>query len=178
MKLIVGLGNPGLRYADTRHNIGFKAVKLLAKKYSIKINKKESGAKTGAGIIAGHKVILALPHRFMNLSGEPVKSFIDYYKIKHEDLLVVCDDINILLGSLRIRQQGSAGGHNGLKSIIENMGTDAFARLRIGVGVEGLEGDMTGFVLGSFTREQAKVLPCILSGAVSKCEDWLNRKAD
>jgi PTH1 family peptidyl-tRNA hydrolase len=173
MKLIAGLGNPGLKYRNTRHNIGFKAVKLLAKDHGIKIGNNEFGAKTGSGIIAGHKVILALPQKFMNLSGEPLKAIACYYKIKNEDLLVVCDDVNISTGALRLRRQGSAGGHNGLKSIIAHLGTDCFSRLRIGVGHEGLKGDITGYVLGKFSAHEQKELPEILSKARKACENWI-----
>ena len=173
MKLIVGLGNPGLKYSNTRHNIGFKTVKLLARNYDIKIDNNEFGAKTGAGVIAGNKTILVLPQKFMNLSGEPLKAITSYYKIKNEDLLVVCDDVNILTGVLRLRRQGSAGGHNGLKSIIAHLGTDCFSRLRIGVGRVGLKGDITGYVLGKFIAHEQKMLPEILSKAIEACENWI-----
>jgi len=179
MKLIVGLGNPGLKYANTRHNIGFKVVKLLAKNHDIKINRNEFGSKTGAGLIAGHRVSLAMPQSFMNLSGESVASFIGYHKIKHEDILVVCDDVNLGAGSLRIRPCGSAGGHNGLKSIISRMGADSFSRLRVGVGsAVSLKGDITDYVLGKFTAQQQKILPDILSQATLACESWIERKTE
>jgi len=178
MKLIVGLGNPGLRYNNTRHNIGFKVVKFLAKNHNIKINKNEFGSKTGTGLIRGHRVILALPQKFMNLSGEAVRPLIDYQKIKQEDLLVVCDDINLYIGSLRIKPDGSAGGHNGLKSIIAHLGNYFFSRLRIGVGVENLKGDVTNFVLGNFTKDEAKKLTDIVSQAASACEDWIEYKTN
>lgn len=178
MKLIVGLGNPGLRYANTRHNIGFKVVRFLAKRHNIKINRYEFGCKTGMGSIAGHRVILALPQKFMNLSGEPVRLLIDSRKIKQEDFLAVCDDVNLNTGFLRIRPGGSAGGHNGIKSIIAHLGSSAFARLRIGTGREGLKGDITDFVLGNFTRDEARKLPDILSQAASACESWIEHKTE
>ncbi len=176
MKLIVGLGNPGLRYTSTRHNIGFKAVKLLAKKYNIRLNKLQYGAKIGKGRINSHNVILALPQKFMNLSGEPVRAIINSEDIKKSDLLVVCDDVNLGYGILRLRLEGSAGGHNGLKSIVENLGGVDFARLRIGIGHQGLKGDITNFVLGKFTREENAGLHDILNKAVEYCENWIEDK--
>src|SRR3989338_5581485 len=178
MKLIVGLGNPGLRYRNTRHNIGFKAIKLLAKKHKIKINKNEFGAKCGHGAVNNHKVILAMPQKFMNLSGGPLKALADYYRIKREDLLVVSDDVNIMFGALRLRREGSAGGHKGLKSVIENLGGADFARLRIGVGKEGLRGDITEFVLGEFTKEERQALPEVVQEAAANCENWIECKAE
>jgi len=173
MKLIVGLGNPGLKYKSTRHNIGFKAVGLLAKKYNIKIDKLQYGAKIGKGFINNHKVILALPQKFMNLSGESVGWIIKNEKINKVDLLVVCDDVNLKYGTLRLRKEGSAGGHNGLKSIIEHLGGGDFARLRVGIGYEGISGDITDFVLGNFTKEENVSLADILDKAVEGCENWI-----
>ena len=178
MKLIIGLGNPGLRYINTRHNIGFKVVKLLAKNHDIKINRNEFGSKTGSCLIAGDKVILAMPQLFMNLSGGPVRSLIVYHRIKNEDVLVVCDDVNLKTGLLRIKPQGSAGGHNGLKSIIAGIGADSFSRLRVGVGRENLKGDITDFVLGEFTTQEQKLLPDILSQAAEACENWVEHKTE
>lgn len=173
MKLIVGLGNPGLKYKSTRHNIGFKAVGLLAKKYNIKIDKLQYGAKIGKGCINNHKVMLALPQKFMNLSGESVGWIIKNEKINKVDLLVVCDDVNLKYGTLRLRKEGSAGGHNGLKSIIEHLGGSDFARLRVGIGYEGISGDITNFVLGNFTKEEIVSLADILDKAIEGCENWI-----
>ncbi|OIO81517.1 MAG: aminoacyl-tRNA hydrolase [Candidatus Omnitrophica bacterium CG12_big_fil_rev_8_21_14_0_65_43_15] len=178
MKLIIGLGNPGLKYRNTRHNIGFKVVKLLAKNHDIKINRNEFGSKTGSGLIAGCKVIIAMPQLFMNLSGGPVRSLVDYHKIKNEDMFVICDDVNLSAGLLRIKPQGSAGGHNGLKSIIASIATDSFSRLRIGVGREGLKGNITNYVLGKFTAQEQKILPDILSQAAKVCESWIEHKTE
>ena len=177
MKLIVGLGNPGLKYSNTRHNIGFKVIKQLADLFDIKISKRCFGAKTGAGMIHSHRVLLALPQEFMNLSGGPLKQLVMSNRIKKEDLLVVCDDVNLILGHLRVRPAGSAGGHNGLKSIIKEMGHSDFTRMRIGVGKEGLSGDITGFVLGEFTRGEKKELPGIVNAAAVACEYWVKEGA-
>lgn len=173
MKLIVGLGNPGLKYSGTRHNIGFKVVKLLAKKHNIGIDSRHFGAKTGAGSINNRKVILALPQKFMNLSGAPTRLLAGAHKIAQKDLLVVCDDVNLGLGLLRMRAKGSAGGHKGLISIIENLGGDDFSRLRVGIGKQGLKGDITDFVLGNFTQQEKPFLPDILAKAVYACESWI-----
>lgn len=178
MKLIVGLGNPGLRYSATRHNIGFNVIKLLAKRHAIRISRFRSGAKSGRGLIAGHKVILALPQKFMNLSGEPIRILVDSERIKKEDLLVVCDDVNLKYGYLRLRARGTSGGHKGLKSIIENLGLDDFARLRVGVGRESLSGDITNFVLGGFNRQEKVQLKNILQSAADACESWVQFHAE
>lgn len=174
MKLIVGLGNLGLKYCNTRHNIGFKVVKTLAKKHNIKISQLKAGARTGTGLINNQKFILAMPQRFMNLSGGPVSTLIALKRVKISDALIVCDDVNLLLGSLRLRPSGSAGGHNGLKSIISCLGRDDFSRLRIGVGIKGLKGDITDFVLGEFNSKEKILLPQILANAVSACEGWIS----
>ena len=171
--MIAGLGNPGLKYRATRHNIGFNAVNLLAKRHKIRINRPRCGAKVGRGLIAGHAVMLALPQGFMNLSGGPLKALVDIEKIPQRGLLVVCDDVNLSWGRLRFRPGGSAGGHNGLKSVIEYLGKDDFARLRIGVGRQGLSGDITGYVLGNFTGREKKALPDVTNRAADACEHWI-----
>jgi PTH1 family peptidyl-tRNA hydrolase len=174
MKLIIGLGNPGLRYSATRHNIGFGVVKLLAKRHKMRINRLACSAKVGRGLINGRKVILALPQKFMNLSGGPVKALINSEKISKDNLLVVCDDVNLHLGHLRLRAKGSSGGHKGLKSIIEHLDSDDFGRLRVGVGKEGLSGDITGYVLGNFTGHEKTGLTDITNRAADACEHWIS----
>ena len=135
MFLIAGLGNPGLTYSHTRHNAGFDALDVLAKRYNIPLKKKEHRAITGTGMIEGVKVLLAKPQTFMNLSGEAILSLCSYYNIDPEtELLVLSDDVALDVGRLRIRKKGSAGGHNGLKNIIAQLHTESFLRLRIGVG--------------------------------------------
>ena len=134
MKAIIGLGNPGIKYAGTRHNIGFDTVTALADKYNIKIKDKKFNGLVGEGFIEGEKVMLVQPQTFMNLSGECVGLIAGFYKLEPEDIIVICDDINLDTGRLRIRAKGSAGGHNGLKNIIAHLGTETFPRIRIGVG--------------------------------------------
>ena len=134
MKLIVGLGNPGGKYVGTRHNIGFDCITALCDEYRIKMGKLELKALTGTGVIDGIKVMLAMPQTYMNLSGDSVRAIADYYKIPVSDILIVYDDISLELGKIRFRANGSDGGHNGIKSVIQHLGTKDVARLKIGIG--------------------------------------------
>ncbi len=154
MYLIVGLGNPGIEYAATRHNMGFDMLTYISDRYNIPLRAKEGKALVGKGIVEGEKVMLAQPQTFMNLSGESVRALMDYYKLDIDDLIVIYDDIDLPLGQVRIRKKGSAGGHNGIKSIIQHMGTDQFKRIRIGVGSKPTGGDLVKHVLGRFSREE------------------------
>lgn len=156
MFLIVGLGNPGSQYEDTRHNIGFKVVDNIAKEYNIEINRQKFKGMCGEGFINGEKVILLKPSTYMNLSGESVREVVDFYKLSNEDLVVIYDDISLDVGRLRIREKGSAGGHNGIKSIIAHLGTDIFPRIKVGVGQPNV--DLVNYVLGKFTKEEMEVL--------------------
>ena len=149
MYIIAGLGNPGKKYENTRHNMGFTAIDLLAEKFGIKVNKLRFKALTGEGRIAGQKVLLIKPQTYMNLSGESVRMALDYYKEPPENLIVIYDDIDIPTGSIRIRKKGSAGTHNGMKSIIYDLQFDDFPRLRIGIGTDRKE-DMIHFVLFNY----------------------------
>ena len=143
MFVIVGLGNPSKEYENTRHNIGFDTIDAIADKYHIQVAELKHKAKIGKGYIGGDKVILAKPLTFMNLSGESVRAIIDYYKVDVEtELVVISDDISLLPGQLRIRKRGSAGGHNGLKNIIQHVGGDNFQRIRMGVGEKPKEYDL------------------------------------
>ena len=135
MFIIAGLGNPTLQYEGTRHNAGFDVIDALADKYNISVDYRKNRAFIGKGMIAGRKVILAKPQTYMNLSGESVRGLADYYKIDEEtELLIIYDDVSLDVGQLRIRKKGSAGGHNGIKSIIAELGTDVFPRIKVGVG--------------------------------------------
>lgn len=150
MYLIVGLGNPGKRYENTKHNIGFIAIDYLAEKHDIKVNKIKHKALVGEGFISGKKVMLIKPQTFMNLSGESVREAMDYYKADIKELLVIYDDIDIPMGSLRIRKSGSAGTHNGMKSIIQQLGDDQFPRVRIGIGGDRGSVPLTNYVTSGF----------------------------
>lgn len=154
MFLIVGLGNPGTEYAATRHNIGFDMITYLSDKYRIPMRGKEGKAIVGKGFIEGQKVMLAQPQTYMNLSGESVRALMDYYKLDEEDLVIFYDDVSLPVGQIRIRAKGSAGGHNGIKNIIQHLGTQEFPRIKIGVGAKPEQGDLVKHVLGRFGKEE------------------------
>jgi len=156
MKMIVGLGNPGSKYDNTRHNVGFHVLDRLSEALDIRIYINRSGGLTGQGFAGDEKVLLVKPLTFMNLSGECVGPLSRYYKLTPEEVLVVCDDVNLPLGQLRMREKGSAGGHNGLKDIIRMLGSDAFPRLRVGVGLQPPGMDLVDFVLKQFDQEEKK----------------------
>ncbi len=159
MYIIVGLGNPTKEYDNTRHNIGFAAIDMLADKYGINVTEVKHKALLGKGVINGNKVILVKPMTYMNLSGEAVRAVIDYYKVdEEEELLVIYDDISLDVGQLRVRKKGSAGGHNGIKNIIAHLGHDTFKRIKIGVGEKPKGYDLADYVLGHFSKEDFTVL--------------------
>lgn len=147
MYVIAGLGNPGKKYENTRHNMGFLVVDVLADRFGINVNKIKHKALVGDGRIAGEKVLLVKPQTYMNLSGESLGEIVRYYNIPDENLIVVYDDMDIETGALRIRKKGSAGGHNGMKSIVSHVGSDLFPRVRVGIGGSG-NLDWKDFVLG------------------------------
>lgn len=177
--LIVGLGNPGKTYEDTRHNIGFRVVKTLANKYGITFRPSLVRAKgsLGEGRVHEKKTQLLLPLTYMNESGLAVKKCANYYKIATENLIVVTDDVALPFGELRIRTKGSCGGHNGLRSIEAHLGTQEYTRLRIGVG-DPNEGELADYVLNRFTVEEQRVLPDIVERATHALELWLTEGAE
>ncbi len=154
MRIIVGLGNPGNEYKWTRHNVGFEVISKLAYDYNIEINKSKFKAMIGDGIIDGQKVLLVKPLTYMNLSGESVIQIINFYKEDIENLIVICDDINLPIGGIRIRQKGSDGGQKGLRSIISTLNTDTFPRIRVGIGSKPNGWDLKNYVLSRFTEEE------------------------
>lgn len=170
MKLIAGLGNPGRDYAGTRHNIGFGVITRISDQYNIPLSSKEHKAVCGKGFIGGEKVIIAQPQTYMNLSGESVRSIADYYKIEPEDIIIAFDDIDLEVGQLRVRRKGSAGGHNGIKSIIQHLGTNEFPRVKVGVGAKPEGGDLVRHVLGRFSREDEMAMGEVLDLAVEAVE--------
>lgn len=188
MYLIVGLGNPGKQYENTRHNVGFDAVDLLVDEYRVPSSGKQHKAMYGKGVIAGQKVILAKPLTYMNLSGESVRALVDYYKIDpEEELIVIYDDISLDVGKLRIRAKGSAGGHNGIKNIIAHVGGQVFPRIKVGVGEKPPKYDLADYVLGHFSKAEqelmeegyedaAKAVEMIVSGDISGAMNEYNRK--
>lgn len=154
MFLIVGLGNPEKKYDKTRHNIGFDTIDALADKYNISMNEKKHKALCGTGVIDGVKVLMAKPQTYMNLSGDSVAEIVNFYKIDpEEEMIVIFDDISLAPGNIRVRKKGSAGGHNGIKSIIARTGTQNFMRIKVGVGEKPAGWDLADHVLGHFSRE-------------------------
>ena len=159
MYLIAGLGNPTRQYDHTRHNVGFDVIDALAEKYHISINEKKHKALLGKGVINGQKVILAKPQTYMNLSGESLVELVNYYKLDPEsELIVIYDDISLDVGQLRIREKGSAGGHNGIKNIILHLGTEVFPRIKVGVGEKPKGWDLADYVLGRYSAEDRKII--------------------
>lgn len=158
MKIIIGLGNPTQEYAGTRHNVGFSVIYNISDYYDIKVDTKKHKALIGKGVIEGEKVILAMPQTYMNLSGQSVRELVDYYKCTNEDIVVIYDDISLDVGKLRIRTKGSAGGHNGIKNIIAQLGTDVFTRIKVGVGEKPARMDLADYVLGRFSKDEQPII--------------------
>lgn len=161
MNLIIGLGNPGKQYAATKHNAGFEVIDKLAYDNNININKAKFNALIGEGIIKNKKVVLVKPLTYMNLSGESIKAAINWYKISNKDIIVIYDDIDLDIGAIRIREKGSAGGHNGMKNIIYLLNTDEFIRVRVGVGNKPKEWNLADYVLSRFSKDE---IPQIIDG--------------
>jgi len=157
MKLIVGLGNPGRRYRGTRHNVGWDVIARLAERVGIRVNEDEGFAEVGRGTIGTRRVLLARPYTYVNVSGEAVRDLRRRHRLRPEDILIIVDDIDLPLGRLRLRAGGSAGGHNGLKSVIEALGTTEFPRLRVGIGRPPHGVEAADFVLTRFTEEERMV---------------------
>ena len=170
MKLIVGLGNPGKQYEKTRHNIGFEVIDELSKRLQIPLNQSKHKGIYGMGNVRGEKVILLKPLTYMNLSGESVRSLMDYYDIELEDLIVIYDDLDLPVGRIRLRQKGSAGGHNGMKSIIAHMGSQEFNRIRVGVNRPSNGQPITDYVLGRFTKEEQPMIDQVVIKCSEACE--------
>lgn len=167
MFIIAGLGNPDERYQGTRHNVGFDVIDVIADKYNISVDTRKHRAYIGKGVIAGQKVILAKPQTYMNLSGESIRSLTDYYKVDPEtEILIIYDDVSLDVGQLRIRKKGSAGGHNGIKSIIAHLGTSIFPRIKVGVGEKPKGYDLADYVLGRFGKAERELMhDCYLEAA-------------
>lgn len=178
MKLVVGLGNPGFRYRNTRHNIGFLVVKEISKKHRISIKKRKYKGLLGQGSIGGEKVSLFIPLTFMNLSGEAVEEIVKKSKMDSEAVLIICDDINLRFGFMRLRKKGSSGGHKGLESIIEALGTNDFPRLRIGIGKSDKNGDIVNFVLKPFDLKERAHLKNIIDRATECAVTWVKQGPD
>lgn len=188
MYIIAGLGNPGKEYENTRHNVGFDVIDVLADKYNISVLELKHKAMIGKGYIEGNKVVLVKPLTYMNLSGESIRPIMDYYKSDAEqELIVISDDISLPPGQLRVRKRGSAGGHNGLKNIIKMLGTENFQRIRIGVGEKPKNYDLADWVLGHFSKEDrtaindaaekaVRAVEMMICGDVDRAMNEFNRK--
>lgn len=186
MYIIAGLGNPGEKYADTRHNVGFSSIDAIASLHGISLNESKHKALFGKGIIGGQKVILVKPLTFMNLSGESIREIAEYYKIDTEsELVVIYDDISLDVGQLRVRKKGSAGGHNGIKNIILHLASDVFPRIKVGVGNKPKDYDLADYVLGHFSGEEkgimndaykrvADAVECIITEDIDKAMNKYN----
>lgn len=158
MYLIIGLGNPEKDYAKTRHNMGFNVINKISEKYNIEVTKSKFKSLMGNGIIEGEKVVLLKPQTFMNLSGEAVKEAMDFYKLTPDDIIIIYDDIDTEPETIRIRKNGSAGSHNGMKSVIEYLGTEKFTRIRVGIGAPKFKNDMITYVIGHVPEEEMILL--------------------
>jgi peptidyl-tRNA hydrolase, PTH1 family len=178
MKIIVGLGNPGLQYRRTRHNFGFMVVDALAKQREIRFTRGRSRCMHAEGQLGKERVLLVKPLTYMNDSGACVAAVAHYHKVELSDLLVICDDVNLPLGKMRLRRGGSAGGHNGLESIIKHLGRQDFPRLRLGVGQPPEWMDMMSYVLGAFPRSEAKLVEATVARATLAAETWVYHGVD
>ncbi len=187
MYIIAGLGNPTKEYDKTRHNVGFAVIDQLADRYGIDVSERKHRAFCGKGVIEGQKVLLVKPQTFMNLSGESLRSAMDYYKALPEKLIVIYDDISLPPGQLRIRLKGSAGGHNGIKNIIAHLGTQEFPRIKVGVGEKPPRMDLKDYVLSRFSkgeqelmeeafREAAQAVAMMISDGADRAMNHFNTK--
>ena len=172
MRIIVGLGNPGRKYENTRHNLGFITIDRLAEEHGINVTKAKHKALIGEGNISGQKVLLVKPQTFMNLSGEAVREVMDYYKEPVENLLVIYDDADIPAGTVRIRKKGGAGTHNGMRSVVSCLGDEDFPRVRIGIGSQD-DKDLAAHVLGGFSSDEIQIMREAVLTAVSAIECML-----
>jgi peptidyl-tRNA hydrolase, PTH1 family len=170
MKWIVGLGNPGSNYQSTRHNVGFMAVDELARRWSIPVSQGKFKALVGEGNVQGTKVYLLKPMTYMNLSGETIRAFMDYYKADLDDLIVIYDDLDTEIGRIRLRYQGSAGGHNGIKSIIQHTGTQTFNRVRMGISRPAPGMNIADYVLSPFPKAEQEPLAAMVQSACDAVE--------
>lgn len=174
MKLIVGLGNPGPRYEETRHNVGFMVIDQLSRKWDIPLSKQKFSGLYGMGTVGGEKVLLLKPLTYMNLSGEAIRPLMDFYKLNNEDIIVIYDDLDLPAGKIRLRQKGSAGGHNGMKSTIQHLGTQAFNRIRIGIDRPTGGMAVPDYVLSRFSDEEWPDVEDALKRSAEACEEWLS----
>jgi len=170
MRWIVGLGNPGPAYQSTRHNVGFMVIDELARRWNISVTQSKFKALVGEGHVKGEKVHLLKPMTYMNLSGESLRAFLDFYKADIADLIVVYDDLDTPLGKIRLRYQGSSGGHNGIRSIIQHLGTQQFNRIRMGISRPAPGREIVDYVLSPFDKAEAEQLKTMIAAACDAVE--------
>ena len=178
MYLIVGLGNPEPEYSYTRHNMGFDVINIIAKKCEIDISRTKFNGLYGSGIIKDEKVILLKPQTYMNLSGESVKEVAEFYNLKPEEIIVIYDDIDIEKGHIKIRKKGGAGSHNGMKSVVEELQSTDFARIRVGIGQPEFKSDMINYVIGKVPQEEQEILQQGVEKAAKAVEEILKNGID
>ncbi len=178
MYIIVGLGNPGKKYINTKHNVGFDVIDYLAGRHGIKVKRAGFKGSIGKGEIKGQRVLLLKPATYMNLSGMSVLDAVEYYRLEYRNLLVLYDDADLEIGTLRLRKSGSAGTHNGMKSIIYQLQTDEFPRLRLGIGSPPGDGDLARYVLKGFSREQRDIMDETIKRAAAAVETFLDEGID
>lgn len=179
MYIIAGLGNPGSQYDMTRHNIGFSVIDYIAREYNVKVKKLKYKGVYGEANVNGEKVLLLKPQTYMNLSGESIRDFATFYKVPVENIIVICDDVSLPPGKIRIRRKGSAGGHNGLKSIIYQLNSDEFPRIKVGVGSpENQNYDLADYVLGRFTKDEIPVLEDSIIRSFKAAEEIIKHGAE
>lgn len=178
MYLIVGLGNPEEDYSRTRHNMGFDVVNKISEKFDIKVNRSKFKALYGTGEIYNEKVILVKPQTFMNLSGDAVQEFVNFYKIDNKDLLVIYDDIDTIPGKIRIRKSGGPGTHNGMKSVVNSLNTNDFTRVRVGIGMPQFKSDLINYVIGYVPDEEYEILQSGVNLAVEAVEEIIKNGPD
>ncbi len=178
MYIIAGLGNPGKEYEHTRHNVGFDTIDFIAQKNGISVTEKKAKALVGSGYIEGQKVLLVKPQTFMNLSGDSISELVNFYKIAPEELIVIYDDISLEPGNLRIRRKGSAGGHNGMKSIIARCGSDGFPRVKVGVGAKPDGWDLAAHVLARFSNDDRALVEEAIADAADAVRLMVSDEVD
>ena len=178
MYLIVGLGNPEADYANTRHNMGFNVINKLSDKYNIKVNKSKFKALYGTGLINDEKVVLVKPQTYMNLSGEAVQEFVNFYKVENKDIIVIYDDIDTVPGKIRIRKSGGPGTHNGMKSVVGSLNSEEFTRVRVGIGCPEFKGDLINYVIGHIPDDEVKILDEGVSLAAQAVEEIIKNGVD
>lgn len=174
MKVIVGLGNPGHRYALTKHNIGFWVIDRLSHEWGIPVNREKWKAEVGEGMVKGQKILLVKPQTFMNLSGESVRQICDFFQLHMDDLLVIYDDLDLPIGKIRLRVKGGAGGHNGMKSIIGHLQTKEFKRIKIGIGRPEQVMSISDYVLTPFREEDRLTIEEAVEQAAQAVHAWLH----